>query len=70
MDGVGTMEGQSADEGAVSGAGDDAHEVAGAQQAHTGSQAHQGGIMQQPADGSIVVIGHGSEQATFSDAKQ
>ena len=63
MDGVGTVEGQRADEGAVSGAGDDAHEVAGAQQAHTGSRAHQGAVMQRPADGSIAVRGHGREQA-------
>ena len=70
MDDVGTVEGQSKDEDGVSGAGDDAREVAGTHQTHTGSRVQQGAIMQRPADGSIAVIGHGSEQATFSDAKQ
>lgn len=37
MDGVGTVEGQSEDEDGVSGASDDALEIAGTHQAHTGS---------------------------------
>lgn len=70
MDGVGTRERQSEDEDGVSGAGDDAHVVGGAHHVHTRSLAHQGGVMQLPADGSIAVTGHGREQAAFSDDRE
>lgn len=70
MDCVGTVEGQSEDEDGVCGAGDDAHKVRGPHQAGTQAQFHQGGIKQQPADGTIVVIGHGGEQAASCHAKE
>lgn len=65
MDDIGTVEGQGEDE---DGASNKAHEVGGPH--HAGLLFQQGGIMQWPADGSIVVIGHGSEQAGFSGAKE
>lgn len=70
MDCVGTMEGQGEDEEGVSGACNDAHEVGGPHHAHTRFLVHQGGIMERPADSSVAVIGHGSEQTAFGNAKE
>lgn len=44
---------------------DDAHEPGDSHHSHAGPPAHEGGIVQGPADGGIAVIGHGCEQAAL-----
>lgn len=44
---------------------DDAHEPGEAHHGYAGPPAHEGGVVQGLADGSVAVIGHGCEQAAL-----
>lgn len=64
-DGWAAGERQGEDEGGVRGGRDDAHEPGDAHHGRAGPPAHEGGVVQGPANGDVAVIGHGCEQAAL-----